>query len=124
MRPVLHSFSYALDYLREQVADVAEEDMTAQPGGGGVIANHPAWVIGHLTFTCQMIGGAVAGLDPWLPPDWGKRYGTGSVPVVDRFRYESKQTLLKMLGDAQGRLARAVAELDTKSLEAPFPAPP
>ncbi len=53
MKPVLHSFVYCLDFLREQVADVAAADMVAQPNG---IMNHPAWVIGHLTYTCQIVG--------------------------------------------------------------------
>ena len=55
MQPVLHSFAYTLDYLREQVADVPEADMVAQPHG---ITNHPAWVIGHLTCATQMLAGA------------------------------------------------------------------
>ena len=58
MKPVLHSFAYCLDFLREQVADVASADMVAQPNG---IMNHPAWVIGHLTVTCQKLGGAIGG---------------------------------------------------------------
>jgi len=33
MAPVLHSFAYAVDFLREQVVDVAAVDMVAQPGG-------------------------------------------------------------------------------------------
>jgi len=40
LNPILHSFKYGLDYLREQVADVNETDMVAQPNG---ILNHPAW---------------------------------------------------------------------------------
>jgi hypothetical protein len=37
MEPVLHSFAYRLDFLREQVADVPPDDMVAQPDG---IMNH------------------------------------------------------------------------------------
>ena len=48
MKPALHSFAYALNYLREQVADVAPADLAAQPAG---IRNHPAWVMGHLART-------------------------------------------------------------------------
>jgi hypothetical protein len=87
MKPVLHSFAYCLDFLRQQVADVAAPDMVAQPNG---IINHPAWVIGHLTVTCQLLGGAI-GLPKWLPDDWPMRFGTGSVPVADASLYETKQ---------------------------------
>ncbi len=39
MKPVLHSFAYSLDFLREQVADINDTDMVKQPSG---IVNHPA----------------------------------------------------------------------------------
>lgn len=111
MKPVLHSFTYCLDFLREQVADVASADMVAQPNG---IVNHPAWVIGHLTLTCQMLGGAI-GLPEWLPDDWARRFGAGSVPVADAGLYETKDDALAMLGDAQSRITQAVEQLDHPS---------
>src|SRR5688572_6553902 len=100
MKLVLHSFTYTLNYLREQVADVAAMDMVAQPKG---VKNHPAWVIGHLTHSCEMLGGTI-GLPPWLPEDWAKCYATGSSPIADAGVYETKERALAMLGDAQSRL--------------------
>lgn len=117
MKPVLHSFAYCLDYLREQVADVSESDMAAQPNG---IMNHPAWLIGHLTVTCQLLGGVI-GLSPWLPDDWTERYGTGSHPVADAGLYETKRNALAMLTDAEVRITEAVRGLDDARLDAPFP---
>ena len=117
MKPVLHSFAYCLEYLREQVADVAAPDMVAQPNG---IMNHPAWVIGHLTHACQLLG-VVIGLSPWLPNDWAKRFGTGSVPVADASLYETKKSLLAILGDARVRITKAVEGLDDSRLDEPFP---
>ena len=119
MHPTLHSFAYALDYLRDQIADVPDADLSAQPHG---IPNHPAWVIGHLTFTCQMLGGVI-GLPEWLPPDWSKRFGTGSVPVADASAYATKADVLAMLRDAQSRITAAVEQLDDAELDAPFPDP-
>ena len=119
MKPALHSFAYSLDFLREQVADVAAAEMSAQPKG---ILNHPAWVIGHLTHACQMLSGTL-GVPPWLPGDWAARYGTGSVPVADAGRYEAKDAALAMLRDAQLRLTRAVEPLDDRRLDQPFPDP-
>src|SRR5262245_30085748 len=107
MEPILHSYAYALDFLRELVADVPAAQMVAQPDD---ISNHPAWVIGHLTFSCQLLS-AVAGVRPWLPADWGKRYAPGSMPVADASRYEPKEKLLTILGDAQSRITRAVEQL-------------
>lgn len=117
MNAVLHSFAYGLDFLREQVADVDEKDMVAQPNG---IINHPAWVIGHLTFACQMLGGAI-GLAEWLPRDWIKRFAPGSAPVADASRYETKENALARLSDAQSRLTEFVKGLDDAQLDAPFP---
>jgi hypothetical protein len=117
MKPVLHSFAYSLDFLREQVADVAASDMAAQPNG---IVNHPAWVIGHLTYAYQLLG-SVIGLPAWLPNDWAKRFGPGSGPVADASLYETKNDALAMLGDAQVRITQAVEQLDDSRLDEPFP---
>ena len=117
MRPVLHSFAYCLDYLRDQVAEVSASEMVAQPNG---IMNHPAWVIGHLTHVCQLLGGVI-GLSPWLPDDWDRRFGTGSVPVADESLYETKQNALAILHDAQLRITQAVEGLDDARLDEPFP---
>lgn len=119
MNEVLHSFAYCLDYLREQVADVTHLQMVAQPNG---IVNHPAWTMGHLVHSCEEIGGVI-GVARWLPADWAKRFGTGSVPVADVGAYEGKEQLLEKLRDGQGRVTRAVEGLDEGRLEAPFPNP-
>jgi hypothetical protein len=117
MKLALHSFAYALDYLREQIADVPAADMVAQPNG---ITNHPAWVIGHLTFSCQLLGGVI-GVPQWLPNDWPTRFGTGSIPVTDISAYETKENALAMLADAQSRITRAVKQLSDARLNEPFP---
>lgn len=117
MKPVLHSFAYCLDYLREQVAELDASEMVAQPNG---IMNHPSWVIGHVTHTCQLLGGTI-GLSPWLPDDWAERFGTGSRPVADAAAYETKQEALAILRDAQSRITEAVYGLDDSRLDRPFP---
>ena len=117
MEPVLHSFAYCLDYLRDQVRDVSDADMVAQPNG---IMNHPAWVIGHLTYACELLGGAIE-LPPWLPNDWAGRFGTGGVPVADAAQYPTKASALDTLADAQSRLTAAITGLNDMRLDAPFP---
>ena len=119
MEPIVHSFTYSLNYLREMIADVPEELMTAQPNG---IANHPAWTIGHLVFISQEIGGVI-GIAPWLSADWAQQFGPGS--SVHR-RYQdarSKSDLLAALGTARAKLISAVTELSDAQLDAPFPDP-
>jgi len=117
MKTVLHSFAYCLDYLRDQVADLSPDQMVAQPNG---IKNHPAWVIGHLTGSCQLLGGEI-GLPPWLPDDWAKRFGTGSVPTADANAYEPKAAALARLTDAQSRITAAVGRLNDSQLDQPLP---
>lgn len=117
MKPILHSFSYCLDFLREQVEDVDAADMAAQPNG---VMNHPAWVVGHITYACHLLGGVI-GLAPWLPGDWEERYATGSVPVADASRYETKTDMLEILRDTESRLVEAVLQLDDAQLDQPFP---
>ena len=119
MSPVLHSFTYGFDYLREQVADVPPADMARQFPG---VANHPAWLLGHVTFTCQMLGGVI-GISTWLPEHWAERYGSGSKPVADVTAYDTKETLLSQLADAQHRMIAAVQRLAETQLNARFPDP-
>ena len=93
MRAVVHSFGYCLDYLRDQVKDVADVDMVAQPNG---IVNHPAWVIGHLTHACQLLGGAI-GLSPWLPRDWESVTAQAACPLLMPPDTDQKRVLSKRL---------------------------
>ena len=117
MQPVLHSFSYCLDFLREQVADIDPPDMVAQPNG---IVNHPAWVIGHLTFSCQALGGEI-GMPEWLPNSWPDLFGTGSVPVADATLYEPKDQAIALLDDAEHRIISTVNQLNELQLDEPLP---
>ena len=114
---ILHNFAYSLDFVRELVADLSDDQMVLQSEH---IKNHPAWVIGHLTFSCQALGGEI-GLNRWLADDWGKRFGMGSVPVADTTAYESKSRSLAVLANAQSRIAEKVLALSPKQLEQPLP---
>jgi len=119
MQPVLHSFAYALDYLREQVADVSDADLVTLPPG---LTNHPAWVIGHLSLSCELLGGVI-GVKPWLPADFAKRFGQDSVPVADARVYGPRDAALAQLADGEARIAAAVAALPAARLDAVFPNP-
>lgn len=117
MKAVLHSFGYCLDFVREVVEDIPEADMVKQPNG---IVNHPAWVIGHLAYVCELLGSTL-GLQRWLPNDWAKRYATGTVPVAEASLYESKSNALEILRDAEARIVQAVNAMDDSQLDQPFP---
>jgi hypothetical protein len=114
---ILRSYTLTLDYLRRLVADLDDAQMSLQPGGAG---NHPAWVLGHLIYSCQLVGGEL-GLVPWLAEDWGPCFGTGSAPTADPSAYPPKSALLDALDDARDRLAGRLAALGEAGLAAPLP---
>jgi hypothetical protein len=119
MQPILHSFAYSLDYLREQIADVPDELMTAQPDG---VPNHAAWTIGHLVFIAQEIGGVI-GIEPWLGEEWTRQFGPGSQPSAPGEEHIARVTLLAALQTAQAKLTTAIKALKGSELDAPFPDP-
>lgn len=110
----LSSYELHLKFLRRMVSDLDEEQMVCQPKN---LPNHAAWTIGHLVHSCEQIAGEV-GLSPWLPEDWGKRFGTGSTPVDDRAAYPDREALLRALEDGKDRLSRA---LEVSDLGQPLP---
>lgn len=117
MITTIYSFEYCVNFLVDQLSDVGPANMTAQPNG---IVNHPAWVIGHLTFSCQAIGGEL-GLEKWLPAEFAKQYGMGSVPVDDARAYPDKEVAINGLRDASTRIQNAVKQLTDEQLSAPLP---
>lgn len=117
MHAVLHSYAYSLDYLRGLLSDLSEEEWVAQPSG---FSNHPAWTIGHLTYSCQAMGGELE-LAPWLPDAWRELFGPGSVPRSRRADYPASHELLAALADGQGKLCSAVKLLGRAELDAPLP---
>ena len=49
----LNSYVIALDSGRRMLADLRDDQWVAQPIEG---MNHPAWIVGHLVYSFQMIG--------------------------------------------------------------------
>jgi DinB superfamily len=114
---VLNSYRLTLDYLRRLVADIPDVDLTRQPNG---VPNHPAWVIGHLTFSCQALGGELE-LTAWLPPRWELLFGTGSIPTSDRSAYPPKGELSAALSDGQMRISDRLSILGDAGMSALLP---
>lgn len=64
VEPVVNSYRLILDDARRMVRDLTDEQMALQPAG----LNSPAWILGHLAYSAQMMAGELA-LPPWLS-DW------------------------------------------------------
>ncbi len=118
MQCVVHSFRYSIDYLKLQLATVTDRQMHAQPPG---VRNHPAWIVGHLVHTCQLLG-ELAGVKPWLDESWSRRYGSGSEPQDTPGLYETKEKLLASLENAAERIDNAAGMMNESELDAVFPA--
>jgi hypothetical protein len=114
---ILRSYSLSLDFLRGLVADIPDDLFTAQAHGA---VNHPCWVVGHLTYSMQAIGGEI-GLAPWLPGDWEQKFGTGSMPIASCGSYPSKETLLHILDEAAARIESRLNAVGEKGLAEPLP---
>ncbi len=114
---VLNSYRLTLGYLKRLIADVPDPDLTRQPIG---VVNHPAWVIGHLTYSCQALGGELE-LPTWLPAEWEPRFGTGSIPISDRSAYPSKADLLTALADGEARVSNRLANLGDAGMSTALP---
>jgi len=114
---ILNSYSLCLNDTRQLIADLNAAQMVAQPSKP---MNHPAWIIGHLIYSAQMIGGELA-VPPWLSDQWVALFRTGSVPKSDPALYPTKTELLESLTDAQNRLAQRLSAMNDTDLAQPLP---
>ena len=114
---VLRIYARNLDYANRLVADVQPETMAAQPAPG---MNHAAWVLGHLTFSCDLVGGAL-GLPPAMPEAWLPIFNNESHPSADATIYPDKATLLDALARGHARVAEAVSQAAPGTMEQPMP---
>lgn len=117
MKPVLHSLSYSIDFLSEQVAGFSPAAMVEQPDG---ITNHAAWTLGHLAHVLTLIGGVI-GIPSSLPGGWTRRYGPGSRPVGDPEVYESGESLLGIIREIAAKIETRIGEMRDEELDEPFP---
>jgi hypothetical protein len=113
----LNSYAIALDSGRRMLADLRDDQWFAQPIEG---MNHPAWIVGHLAYSCQMIG-IEMGLAAWLPEDWGEYFGTDARSAAVGERYSSPSELLSAFENAAKRVQRRLAEIDDTDLAGPLP---
>lgn len=114
---ILNSMSLRIRDIRSLVADLDEEQMTAQPVPG---MNHPAWTIGHVVYSFQAIGEEL-GIEPWLSEEWIALFGQGRALADDPKVYPNKQELLTALDDGQERIVRTLKATSDETLAGPLP---
>jgi hypothetical protein len=116
---LLPTYNFNLSYARKLTADVADDQMCAQPVAGREM-NHAAFVLGHLAWASDGLVRLV-GQQPALGADWKDLFGMGAKPLADRSRYPAKAALLQALEEAHSRLSAAVAGASPEVLAQPAP---
>ena len=86
--------------LMRYVEDI-NEDERATPAGG--IRNHPAWILGHLTWTMDLATNRL-GDRATEPPVDPEAFGYGSKPIAEQGRYPT-------IEDLRDRFARTMTAL-------------
>jgi DinB superfamily len=115
--PIVRAWNLNLAYAKRLVADIPDDRMAFQPAAG---MNHPAWVLGHLACTADVLG-AMLGSQPVCPPEWHPLFDWNSSPSADATLYPSKQTLLAALEAGHERLASALPGLPSTRWTEPTP---
>jgi hypothetical protein len=108
-------YQFLLDYGRDLTKDLAPEQFSEQPIAG---MNHPAWILGHLTFVAQF-GVTLCGGEGWLDEAWNEKFGIGSQPSNDPNLYPSPQELFASYEDGHTRLTQAARSLDQAHMDKP-----
>lgn len=114
---ILVGFGLTTRYCLKMVESLSEEDFCRQPTG---VINHPAWLLGHLCYSFQAIGGEI-GIVPWLPKEWADTFGTGSVPNDITSKYPSGTSLVRAFKGATEKLQSAIAAMTDNELESTLP---
>lgn len=120
-----NSYDMMLGYAQKLVADVPDDQMCAQPVPGRVL-NHPAFLLGHLTWVHDNRAGALSGQPIGVVashPEWKELFGMGAKPSSDRAQYPAKAELLKAFEESHAHLGEAAAKATPEALAQPGPEP-
>jgi|HubBroStandDraft_4_1064222.scaffolds.fasta_scaffold282060_2 hypothetical protein len=114
-KAILSAYEFQRQYLSLLVEDIPEDKMSAQPGG---IVNHPAWQLGHLTLT-QDVMVKILGGNSRLDPDWEKRFGRGTIPAGAGSVHPAKSDFLALLDGQRREYVRLFSRLSSDELAKP-----
>ena len=113
---ILMQFKANGDYAERLVADLSPEEMVSQPVAG-VVMNHPAWILAHLSAYAPVMSKMLAGVAPTDP--LMHRYGRQSTPVDDLAEYPPKDALVAHFLTVRHELAEAFDKADEDTLGGP-----
>lgn len=105
-------YIFTLGYMERAVADISEEEMSAQPMPG---MNTPRWVLAHLAISTDY-SLILLGRNPVLPREWHQHFGPGSSPNQDGAPTPSKLELVDALKSGHERVLAAIEKADAAFL--------
>lgn len=116
MERELRLFQLMLSYLEKLLDGIDDQRMAEQPLG----ANHPAWILGHLTVTTGF-GLKLLGQKLPYPKHWLTQFGPGSQPSSSRQDYPGKEELLLTFRQTTQQLIGLVPLVTPEQLAAENP---
>ena len=132
---VIHSLGFTLGYAKQLTADIPDDKMTAQPVAGKTV-NHPAWLIGHITWAAdrgvKMLTipaatpvdmAALNTLPGVVPAEWTALFAPKTQPLADASRYPSKAELVGTLEKVHTAAIEALTKATPEQLAKPLPEP-
>jgi len=115
---LLRTWAANRDYAERLTADIPDDGMIAQPVPG-VVMNHPAWVIAHLSAYPPVLAAMLRGETPTDPKD--HPYGRDSKPESSPRAYPRKTQLLSQYFGAHDEAAAAMEAAPEETLRATMP---
>lgn len=113
---ILAQYKHSGEYAERLVADLTPDEMIAQPVAG-VVMNHPAWVLSHLSAYAPVMTKMLGGVEPADPLT--HRYGRESSPQADLGEYPPRDALVAHFLTVRHQLAEAFTKADEDHLGAP-----
>lgn len=110
---------FLFGYVRSLVGDLIDERMAEQPVAG---VNHPAWILGHLAYSGDVIVGLLGGTKT-LTPEWNTRFNPGSKLTAVRSDYPKRDELMHVLEERFETARKLAAAATVEQVSAPTPNP-
>jgi len=106
------------DYAQRLVADLEDEEMVSQPVDG-VIMNHPAWILSHLSIYAPVITACFRDEPVEDPKD--HRHGAKSKPLPGLSDYLPKGELIRQFVGGYDEALGAFKAMPSERLSLPTP---
>jgi hypothetical protein len=113
-------YRFSLGYAGILIADLTEDQLTAQPPG--LTLNHAAWILGHLCLGADYAL-KLLGYETLCPAQWLQKFGPGSALSNQKDDYPSKQALWQALEAGVIRVCEVAPLVDPERLARPHGVP-